>query len=341
MLNACCLQTAQISSMVKYLIIRFSSIGDIVLTTPVIRMLKTLRPHAEIHVVTKKKFEPVLSSNPYVYKIHTLNSNLFNLIKELKVEDFDFVLDLHRNLRSSIVKLVLGEKTFVFHKLNFAKWLLVHFKIDILPDTHIVDRYVKVLSGLGIKNDKKGLDFFIPQNTTLPTEIEKHIEGKNFVALVLGAQHATKKMPKEKIVELCQKITSPIVLLGGEMEREEGKYIAEKCLNVYNTCGNLTIYQSALLIDKSKVVVSHDTGLMHIAAARKKDIVSVWGNTVPKFGMYPYYAGENSKMFEVKNLRCRPCSKIGFQKCPKGHFNCMMKQDYCGMAEYVNTLLIK
>ncbi len=323
---------------IKYLVIRFSSIGDIVLTTPVIRMLKTLRPHAEIHVVTKKKFASILASNPYIHKIHTLDNSLLDTVKGLKKEEFDFVLDLHRNIRSSIVKFALGEKTFSFHKLNFGKWLLVNLKIDILPNKHIVDRYVDVLSDLGIKNDQKGLDFFIPQDTTLPAEVEKHFEEKHFVALVLGAQHATKKMPTEKVVELCKKVNHPIALLGGEMEREEGKVVAAQCPNVYNLCGNLNIYQSALLIDKSKVTVSHDTGLMHIAAALKKDIVSVWGNTVPKFGMYPYLPGEKSQMFEVKNLKCRPCSKIGFEKCPKGHFKCMMEQDYGGMAEYVNAL---
>jgi len=324
---------------IKYLVIRFSSIGDIVLTTPVIRLLKTRRPNAEIHVVTKKKFAHILAPNPYIYKIHVLEDNLLQLIKELKHEEFDFVLDLHRNLRSFIVKAALGEKTFVFHKQNFAKWLLVNFKIDILPDVHIVDRYVDVLSGLRVKNDKRGLDFFIPQDTVLPAEVEEHFKDKKFVALVLGAQHATKKMPVEKVVELCKKINHPVALLGGEMERKEGAAIAAQCLNVYNTCGDLNIYQSTLLIDKSKVVISHDTGLMHIAAARKKNIVSVWGNTVPKFGMYPYYSGEYSKEFEVKNLRCRPCSKIGFSKCPKGHFKCMMEQNYESIAAYINTLM--
>ena len=324
---------------IKYLVIRFSAIGDIVLTTPVIRLLKTRRPNAEIHVVPKKQFAHILAPNPYIHKIHVLEDSLLHLIKELKREEFDFVLDLHRNLRSLIVKMALGEKTFVFHKFNFAKWLLTNFKIDILPDVHVVDRYVEVLNGLQIKNDRRGLDFFIPQNTFLPAEVEGYFEGKKFVALVLGAQHATKKMPAEKVVKLCKKINHPIALLGGEKEREEGKIIAGHCSNVYNTCGDLNIYQSTLLIDKSKVVISHDTGLMHIAAARKKDIISVWGNTTPKFGMYPYYPGERSKMFEVKNLKCRPCSKIGFQKCPQKHFKCMMEQNYEGIAEYTNALM--
>jgi heptosyltransferase-2 len=324
---------------IKYLVIRFSSIGDIVLTTPVIRLLKTRRPNAEIHVVTKKQFAHILAPNPYIHKIHILEDSLFHLIKELRYEDFDFILDLHRNLRSLIIKMALGEKTFTFHKLNFAKWLLVNFKIDTLPDIHVVNRYIEVLSGLQIKNDQQGLDFFIPQDTSLPSEIERRFNEKNFVALVLGAQHTTKKMPPEKVIDLCKKINHPIALLGGEMERENGKVIATQCLNVYNTCGDLNIYQSTLLIDKSKVVISHDTGLMHIAAARKKDIVSVWGNTTPKFGMYPYYPGERSKMFEVKNLKCRPCSKIGFQKCPKKHFKCMMEQNYESIAEYTNALM--
>ncbi|MDR2937578.1 MAG: glycosyltransferase family 9 protein [Prevotellaceae bacterium] len=327
---------------IKYLVIRFGSIGDLVLTTPIIRLLKTRRPHAEIHLVTKKKFADVLAPNPHIYKIHVLEDSLIHLIKELRHEHFDFVLDLHRNFRSWLVKMALGEKTFAFYKLRFAKWLLVNFKVDILPDNlHVVDRYMGVLSDLHVKNDKQGLDFFTPRETTLPAEVEKYFEGKNFVALILSARHATKKMPTEKIVELCNKINSPVALLGSEKEREEGNFIAEKCLNVYNTCGHLNIYQSAILIDKSKVVISPESDLMQVAAARKKDVVSVWGNTVPKFGKYPYYAGKNSKIVEVENLKCRPCSRKGFQKCPKGHFDCMMQQDYAGMAMYVNSLLTK
>ncbi|MDR3188485.1 MAG: glycosyltransferase family 9 protein [Prevotellaceae bacterium] len=322
----------------KYLVIRFSSIGDIVLTSPVLRMLKKRRPDAHIHFVTKKKYAPLVAHNPYVDKVHVLESSFPALIKELRAESFDYVLDLHRNLRSLVIKNALGEKSFTFNKLNWHKWLLVNFKINILPSVHIVDRYLETLRELRVKKDAKGLDFFIPKDVTLPPSVEKMAVKDGFVALVTGAQHATKKIPMLRIVELCNMIKLPVALLGGEEEHEQGNEIVRICPNVHNLCGTLTIYQSAILVERAKVVITNDTGLMHIAAAFKKNIVSVWGNTVPEFGMFPYFAGEKSKIFEVKNLRCRPCSKIGFDECPKGHFRCMNDINYKKVAGYVNEL---
>jgi heptosyltransferase-2 len=324
----------------KYLVIRFSSIGDIVLTTPVLRMLKKRRPDAHIHFVTKKKYAALVAHNPYVHKVHTLDDNFPALIKELRAEGFDYILDLHRNLRSFVVKNALGEKSFTFSKLNWRKWLLVNFKINILPPVHVVDRYLETLRELRVKKDTKGLDFFIPADVVLPSGIEKIAVKDKFVALVCGAQHATKKIPLLRIAELCGMITLPVVLLGGADEHEQGNEVVRMASNVHNACGILNIYQSAILIERAKVVVAHDTGLMHIAAALKKNIVSVWGNTVPAFGMYPYYPGEKSKIFEVKNLLCRPCSKIGFDECPRRHFRCMNDIDYREVASYVNELAL-
>jgi ADP-heptose:LPS heptosyltransferase len=113
-------------------------------------------------------------------------------------------------------------------------------------------------------------------------------------------------------------------LLGGK----EDAAIAEQVYqlhknNTINLCGKLNLNQSASIIQQSHKVITSDTGLMHIAAAYKKDIISLWGNTIPEFGMGPYFAGKNSQILEVKNLSCRPCSKLGYKKCPKGHFKCM------------------
>jgi heptosyltransferase-2 len=322
----------------KYLVIRFSSIGDIVLTSPVLRMLKKRRPDAHIHFVTKKKYAPLVAHNPYVHKVHVLDDSFPALIKELRAEGFDYVLDLHHNLRSFVVKNALGEKSFTLNKLNWGKWVLVNFKINMLPPVHIVDRYLETLRELRVKKDTKGLDFFIPKDVALPSSIEKIAVKDGFVALVTGAQHATKKIPLLRMIKLCSMITAPVLLVGGEEEYEQGNEIARICHNVYNVCGTLNIHQSAILVGRAKVVIAHDTGLMHIAAALKKDVISVWGSTVPEFGMYPYFPGEKSKIFEVKNLRCRPCSKIGFDDCPKGHFRCMNDIDYRKIADYVNEL---
>ncbi len=313
--------------MVKFLIIRFSSIGDIVLTTPVIRCLKQQVEDVEVHYLTKKLFAPVLSSNPYIDKIHLLEDDMSALISLLKKEKFDYLIDLHKNLRTSLVKNRLNALTFSFNKLNLQKWLLVNFKVDRLPDTHIVDRYLKTVSLFDVKNDNKGLDYFIPPEDEMDMSSLPRAFSHGYVAFVIGGKHATKQLPDEKIISVCNKLELPVILMGGKEDNDKAENILKQVKgNVLNVCGKYSINQSASLVKQSKVVITHDTGLMHIAAAFKKKIISVWGNTVPAFGMYPYLT-DKSEIIQVNGLKCRPCSKIGFDKCPKDHFNCMMKID--------------
>lgn len=314
--------------MQKILIIRFSSIGDIVLTTPVIRCLKLQRPEAEIHYVTKRAFKGILEHNPYITKVHVIEKDVKEVIKELKKENFDLIIDLHKNLRSSELKLYLGKPSRAFKKLNFRKWLLVNFKMDSMPDLHVVDRYMQTVEHLGIKNDNKGLDYFIPttdeiQLSSLPPAFQN-----GYTAFVIGAKHFTKQLPVEKIISIIRKMNSAVVLLGGKEDLERAEQITSVLGDkVYNACGKFNLNQSASLVRQATKVISHDTGLMHIAAAFKKVIISVWGNTVPAFGFSPYLPASSSKIVEVKGLSCRPCSKIGYDKCPKGHFKCMMETD--------------
>jgi len=312
----------------KVLIIRFSSIGDIVLTTPVIRCLKEQHPNVEIHYLTKKVFKGLLENNPYVSKIHTIEKNVSEVISDLKKENFDLIIDLHKNLRSTQVKNSLGKKSFSFKKLNFQKWILVKFKVNRMPAMHIVDRYMQTVSSLGIKNDNKGLDYFIPEKdevaiSTLPVS---HQNG--YVGFVIGAKHFTKQLPTEKVISICKKLNQPIILLGGKEDITRANEIEKDVgATIYNTCGKLNLNQSASLVKQASKIITNDTGLMHIASAFKKEIISVWGNTVPDFGFAPYMPSPKSKIVEVKNLSCRPCSKLGYSKCPKGHFKCMMEID--------------
>lgn len=314
--------------MKKILIIRFSSIGDIVLTTPVIRCIKQQKPEIEIHFLTKSSFKNILENNPYLTKIHTIEKDVKEVIEQLQKENFDFVVDLHNNIRSMQTKKALGKPYSTFKKLNFKKWVLVNFKINNMPNAHVVDRYMDTISQLGVKNDNKGLDYFIPAKdevniSSLPTSHQKE-----FIGFVIGAKHFTKQLPIEKIISICKKLNKPIILLGGKEDVSRAEAI-EKAVgeNIYNACGKYNLNQSASLIKQANKIITHDTGLMHIAAAFKKEIISVWGNTVPSFGFTPYLSDPKSKIVEVKNLSCRPCSKIGYDKCPKGHFKCMMEID--------------
>lgn len=324
--------------MVKFLIIRFSSIGDIVLTTPVVRCLKTQNDDFEVHYLTKAKFAPVIEANPYIDKIHTLDNNFSQLIKDLKKEDFNYVIDLHRNIRTFRVKNSLRKLSFSFNKLNIKKWLLVNLKINKLPEIHIVDRYLETVQLFSAENDDKGLDFFINPHDELNISEFPEIHNKPFLIIVTGGGHYTKQIPKDKIIEIINSISAPIVLIGGKEDIEKAHQI-EVAVNkkVLNFTGKLNIGQSASLIKHSAMIVTADTGMMHIAAAFKKNILSVWGNTIPEFGMSAYRAGPYSEIFEVKGLSCRPCSKIGYKKCPKEHFNCMNKQDFGQLKNKINN----
>ncbi|WP_207435573.1 glycosyltransferase family 9 protein [Sabulibacter ruber] len=329
--------------MKKILIIRFSSIGDIVLTTPVIRCVKEQVPGAEVHFCTKAAFRNIVASNPYVDKVFCLDKSLKDLLQQLKAENYDLVLDLHNNLRTRILKTRLGKPSRSFNKLNYRKWLLVKFKINRMPDVHIVDRYLETASPLGVINDGKGLDYFIPEKdeVDLKTLPETHQNG--YYAIAIGAQHYTKRLPVDRLIELCEKINGPIILLGGKEDAEVGKMIemyftsepykgqissnpASPRTIIYNACGKYNLNGSASLVRQARAVFSHDTGLMHIAAAFQKKIYSIWGNTVPAFGMYPYT--QDYEVMEVKNLYCRPCSKIGYSKCPERHFRCMREINF-------------
>jgi ADP-heptose:LPS heptosyltransferase len=316
----------------KILIIRFSSIGDIVLTTPVIRCLRKKYPLAEIHFLTKRSFRSIVAHNPYINKIHTLGDSFELMLHELLIEEYDYIIDLHHNLRTLRIKRFLKNvKSFSFNKLNVEKFILTNFKINTLPKKHIVDRNLETVASLGVVNDGMGLDYFIPQmdeikKDDIPTS---HMHG--YIALVIGAALATKKLPLHKLKEICAAIDHPIILLGGKEDYEDGKAIAKvDDIKIYNACGKFNLNESAGLVKKAKLVITHDTGLMHIAAAFQKPVISVWGNTVPAFGMYPYYGSRSNRQYdvvEINKLWCRPCSKIGFDKCPLGHFRCMEKID--------------
>jgi len=317
--------------MKKVLIIRFSSIGDIVLTSPIIRAIKEQKPGTQIHYLTKKAYQPILEHHPYIDRLFLLESSMKNLLKKLKKENYDLIIDLHKNLRSQRIKLVLRKANVSFNKLNREKWWMVRFKKNHLPQTHIVDRYFNELGKYEVYNDHKGLDYFNGCENHLKLDGFENILKEKYVALVLGGTYYTKQIPEEKLMELIEQLQHQIVLLGGPEEIELASKLEKRYPEkIWNPVGKAQINQSAELIRNSHFVVTGDTGLMHIAAAYQKKIFSVWGNTIPEFGMAPYMPKnpEYSTLLQVKNLSCRPCSKLGFHSCPKNHFDCMLKQDF-------------
>lgn len=305
-----------------------------------IRCLKKQLPDAEIHYLTKTQNHLLLQENPFLSKIWLYEKNFKELLPCLKSENFDFIVDLHKNIRSSYVLFHLRKPYGTFQKLNLKKWLIVNLKIDLLPRIHIVNRYFGAGKRLSIRNDGEGLDYFIPSGEEVDLSIFPETFRKGFIAFVIGGKHTTKIFPEEKVVEVCCKISKPVILLGGKEDEKRGHRIEQLAEGtVFNACGRFSINQSASIIRQAGKVITNDTGLMHIAAAFGKTILSIWGNTIPEFGMYPFLEGKEnavSSIFEVKGLSCRPCSKLGFGNCPKGHFRCMKDQDVEAMINFLN-----
>lgn len=328
----------------KVLIVRFSSIGDVVLTTPVVRAIREQRPDCEIHYVTKAPFKSLLEHNPHLSKIYTFKKSVKEILPELKAERYDRMIDLHHNFRSVALSFYLGVKAERFRKLNILKWVLVHLKWKVMPDVHVVDRYFGAVSVLGVKNDQKGGEVFLSKENHVNVQQDLGVDAADYLAVAIGAQFATKRMPLELLIQVLNKIQLPVVLCGGETDQELAAAVLSSLPDkkILNACGRYTLLQSASIVSQSAAILSNDTGLMHIASCFQIPTVSVWGNTVPELGMFPYFPQDKSRysLHQVEGLSCRPCSKIGFQECPKGHFNCMKLQDAEKIVERTNQFLL-
>jgi ADP-heptose:LPS heptosyltransferase len=279
----------------------------------------------------------VTEANPYVDQFHYLDSDLSATIQELKGRSFDYIVDLHKNLRSFRIRLALGVPVLAYEKLSVEKFLLTKFQINRMPDRHISLRSVYALAPLGVVYDGKGLDYFIPEGTQVSA-----LFPAGYVALVIGASYATKKLPLDSLKQLVKLIPHPIVLIGGPEEKVDG---AELALldpdRIINTCGVYSLHESAALVRDARVVISHDTGMLYIACAFEKNVIAIWGATSPALQVEPFMP-ENTKarVFQaiVPNLTCQPCSNFGTKTCPKGHFNCMKQQNLPTIVRQVENM---
>lgn len=323
----------------KILIVRFSSIGDIVLTTPIIRGLKTQLKTSEIHYLTKSGFVSIVDPNPYIDKVYSIEKSIDEVVSELKTEEYDWIIDLHNNIRTKSLKSKLKKPSKTFKKLNYQKWLLVNLKKDKMPDIHVVDRYYNAVIDLGIVKDNLPCDFYIEKSNRVDVEISLNVKPNEYFSIAIGAQFATKQLPAEQLVQIIEKIKKPVVLIGGETDTELAEdIIAKSNAKVISACGKYNLQQSADIVRQSSKILTNDTGMMHIASSFNIPVVSAWGNTVPSLGMFPYHPKDkNFSIHQVGGLSCRPCSKIGYQECPKNHFNCMKMQDTEAIARDINS----
>ncbi|MCQ6958002.1 glycosyltransferase family 9 protein [Mucilaginibacter aquariorum] len=319
----------------KILVIRFSSMGDIIYTTPIVRCLKKQLRDAEVHFLTKPAFKYIYDNNPYVDKLLLLKPSLSETIADIKAEGYDYIIDLHNNLRTALIKLRTGIKSSTYKKQTIRKWLSLRFNLKLVPPVHLVDRYLKAVAFLGVTNDGQPIDYYIKKDYQL-TELLP-ASHQNYVAFVIGATHFTKRMPNKKIINICRQLNLPVVLLGGNDVKANGDEIAAAIGdNIYNACGVTTLDESVFLVSKAQSIIGFDTGLTHIAEAFNKPIVSIWGGTVPELlGVQPYMVKD--VLVAGIDLSCRPCSKFGLEKCPLGHFKCMHDIPEQPITEFVNV----
>lgn len=311
------------------LIIRLSSIGDILLTTPFVRNVKNKYPEAHLTYVTKKQFTPLLKNNPHIDEILSYDSatklkGLFRLRDKLAEKQYAYIFDLHNNFRSNRLTKTLAGKVSRIRKNKLKRAVLVYFKWNlynkIKPATI---KYMDVGSGAGITDDGEGLELFLGGEKE---GILKHnnLQMNQYICIAPAAAHYTKIWPMEYVKELLIKITEvskfKLAILGSASETEMFKALP-KNESIIHLAGKLSLLESAEVIKHSKGIISNDSGLMHMAAALKKPVIAIFGSTVKELGFFPYRA--DSIVIENEKLWCRPCSHIGRKKCPLGHFKCM------------------
>ena len=291
----------------KILLIRLSSIGDIVLTSPVLRCLALQRPGDELHMMVKAPFRSLADASPYVARALVYGEPI--------VERYDCVVDLQGNARSrKVCRQLRPARVLRFRKQNVAKALLTLFKRELVPIRHVCDRYLEAVAPLGVANDNKGLDFFLqPVACELPPS--------PYRVLVVGANHRTKTIPIERLRQLAGRSDEPVLLLGGKAEAQLTQGV-DWPAHVTDLCGKTTLMESAALLAAASRVVSPDTGMMHIAVALGTPLTLVWGSTDPRYGFAPYQPHGAVEQL-LPRCACHPCGKLGHERCPRRHFRCM------------------
>jgi len=321
-----------VSKKLKILVVRFSSIGDIILTTPILRCLKS-QLDCDIDFLTKRSYQNLLLSNPNIRDIYTLNEKTNDTINFLRNKEYDIIIDLQSNLRSLKIRLGLKVKSFVVKKLNIKRYILIYFGINLL-NNHIVDRYFKTVSNLKVYNDNKGIDYILSNETKLKFKTDK-----DYISWCIGGTYEAKKLSVKQISSVINKLNSDVVLIGGAAEKKMAAEIIKNTISkkVLSFCGEISIEESALLIKKSKLFLTNDTGMMHIASAFNSPIISFWGCTKPSLGFSAYMPNKKSENIIIETTK-RPCSKHG-KNCRFQSKGCIKEIDYTTISKTITRLI--
>ena len=320
----------------KILVIRFSSIGDILLTTPLLRLLRKRFPNAFIGIVVKEQYKDLVRTNIYVDEIFTFDAAkgfgaLKKLRKDVRQKGFDLFVDIHKNFRSYYLCFFSGVKVVTYSKFRIKRFFLVQFGWNLFKEIiPVYVRYINSVSMFGVKDDGNGLDFFQEQSTR--DQIMARLKDQGYrqdlltVCLAPGASFETKRWPKEYFANIAKRFiqehNAQVILLGDEKDKSITQFIAKHINSSYfDLAGQLNLMQTACALSLGDVVVTNDTGLMHMAVALKKKTITVFGPTSKELGFFP--VDDFVSVIENNDTSCRPCTHIGSHKCPKGHFKCM------------------
>jgi lipopolysaccharide heptosyltransferase II len=325
----------------KILIIRFSSLGDVILASPLIRVLRNAYPTAIIDFVVKSEYADAVRFNPHLSSVIEFKTSEFEELKALRKTlyktGYDTIIDIHNSLRSRFLRFVSGARNvYTIRKQVLARFALVQFKWNIYRRAlSASERYFQTGRALQLHDDGNGVEVFVPDAVRESTGMILsgcHLEHySTVVGLAPSSRHFTKRWPPDRFVELgialARKHRAKVLVFGG---KEDGDYCGDiaQMINAdlgsrvaESFAGNFSLLETAAALDFCNIVVSNDTGLMHLAAARKRKLVAIFGSTVKEFGFFP--CGTEHIVVEEQGLACRPCSHIGLGRCPKGHFKCM------------------
>jgi heptosyltransferase-2 len=309
--------------------------GDVLLTTPLIRMLNKRFPGATIDYIVKAQFAPLIHSNPHIGRVWMFSpergfSEIWRHIRRTRSAGYDAVVDLQSNIRSWLLRIFSGTRRKLRYRLGRGRrYLLVRFGIHRNESySPIPLRYLETVSSWGIMDDGLGLEFVVEKDAK--QSVLSHLAGAGmndnvrFIVLAPGAMHWTKRWPAEHFAEVgdCfSRMQKRVVLVGGEMDREVcGRVERAMTSPVLNLAGRLSIQETAALLEASILLVTNDTGVMHMGAALGKPVVAVFGPTTHHLGFFPF---RTSSIVVERPVHCRPCSFHGTERCPQNHFQCM------------------
>jgi len=315
----------------RILIIQTAFLGDVILTLPLIQVLKQNMSDSQIDLLCIPSVKDLLKHNPLINKLIIYDKrgeDTFGNIKSEIKNNYDIVISPHRSARSSLLAFSSKAK----QRISFSKSSLSFLytdKIKYETGIHEIQRNLSLLTSLSI--DEKNIikpELFIgdEERKKIDDFLNEHNFSGNAIALAPGSVWFTKKYPKEKfgrLLELLKQSNEKIFIIGGENDRELGDFLISYSQNenIINTAGKLNVLESAELIRRCRLLITNDSAPLHLANAVNTKVVSLWGATVPQFGFFPY--GENDIIIETEGLKCRPCSIHGGDKCPIGTFICM------------------